>query len=392
MADTRTDYFEEFFDPPPRRARSVEPASRLGTALREARQHARLELEDVAEIINVRFAHLEALEAGRLTDLPADPYGKNFVRLYAQAVGLEPSRALLLYSQARRGDGARDGLQGAGLELPPSRTPMFSAAFDHPRLGRALRPLAAVVLVGGSVWVGLELFNRVLLPSSDSEVVARPLEEPETAPTVQTPAVADSTADSVVDSATGETAAPAMVLLSLRTVPPGAEVSIDGYRFGQTPLTDAPVRAGARVLTVERGGYRTFRRTFDLSKNRNLNVTLLPTEIAGHVGATRTAPAWRDAVAGVGGGVAGAVTEDVTGALTGDVTVTVSAEAWLEVYRGDARSGERLVYETAQPGDRFTFNGPVYVYSGNAGGVSVSSGDAPPTPLGDSGAVTGAAY
>ncbi len=384
MADTRTDYyFEEFFDAPPRRTRSAEPASRLGTALREARQHARLELEDVAEIINVRVAHLEALEAGRLSELPADPYGKNFVRLYAQAVGLEPSRALLLYSQARRGDGTRDG--AGGLELPPPRAPLFSAALENPGLGRVLRPLAAVVLVGGAVWVGLELFNRVLLPSSEAEVVTEPLAEPETIPAVQAPAVSDS----VADSATGEmAAAPAMVLLSLRTVPPGAEVSIDGYRFGQTPLTDAPVRAGARVLTVERGGYRTFRRSFDLSENRTLNVTLLPTEVAGHVGATRTAPAWRDAVAGVGG----VVTEGVTGAVTGDVTLTVSAEAWLEVYRGDARSGERLVYETAQPGDRYTFSGPVYVYSGNAGGVSVASGDAPPTPLGDSGAVTGAAY
>ena len=382
MADTRTDYFEEFFDAPPRRARSAEPASRLGTALREARQHARLELDDVAEIINVRFAHLEALEAGRLNELPADPYGKNFVRLYAQAVGLEPSRALLLYSQARRGDGIRDG--AGGLELPPPRAPVFGTVFDNPRLGRVLRPLAALILIGGSVWVGLELFNRVLLPGSDP-VVTESLAEPETAPVAQAPAVPDS----VEDSATGETTAtPAMVLLSLQTVPPGAEVSIDGYRFGQTPLTDAPVRAGARVLTVERGGYRTFRRTFDLSENRNLSVTLLPTEVAGDVGATRTAPAWRDAVAGVGG----SLTEGVTGAVTGDVTVMVSAEAWLEVYRGDARSGERLVYETAQPGDRYTFSGPVYVYSGNAGGVTVARGDAPPTPLGDSGAVTGAAY
>ena len=175
-----------------------------------------------------------------------------------------------------------------------------------------------------------------------------------------------------------------MLLLSLQTVPPGAEVSIDGYRFGQTPLTDAPVRAGERLLTVERGGYRTFRRTFDLSENRNLSVTLLPTEVAGHVGATRTAPAWRDAVAGD--------SSSVTGAVIGDVTVTVSAEAWLEVYRGGARSGERLVYETAQPGDRYTFRGPVYVYSGNAGGVSVASGVDGASPLGDSGAVTGAAY
>ena len=109
MADARTDYFEEFFDAPPRRARSAEPASRLGTALREARQHARLELDDVAEIINVRFAHLEALEAGRLNELPADPYGKNFVRLYAQAVGLEPSRALLLEQLDRLLPGAAEG-------------------------------------------------------------------------------------------------------------------------------------------------------------------------------------------------------------------------------------------------------------------------------------------
>ena len=385
MEDARTD-FKEFFDPPPRRARAAEPASRLGTALREARQHGRLELEDVAEITNIRFAHLEALEAGRLADLPADPYGQNFVRLYAQAVGLEPSRALLLYSQARRGEETRDG--AGGLELPLPRVPALSAALDHPRLGRVLRPLAAALLVGGSVWLGLELFNRVLLPGSDAGTVTGPLAELE-APAIPTPTVADPVPiDNPAAEVTGAAPAPAMVLLSLRTVPPGAEVSIDGYRFGQTPLTDVPVRAGARVVTVERGGYRTFRRTFDLSENRNLSVTLLPTEVAGHVGATRTAPAWRDAVAGLGGSLTG----DVTGDVAGSVTLTVSAEAWLEVYRGDARAGERLVYGTAQPGDRYTFSGPVYVFSGNAGGVSVASGDAPPTPLGDSGAVTGAAY
>lgn len=371
MANAQTDYFEEFFDRPPRRARTAEPSNRLGTALREARQHGRLELEDVAEITKVRLAHLEALEAGRLDDLPGDPYGKNFVRLYAQAVGLEPSRALLLYAQARRGEAAPTG----GLELPPPRAPAFSAALDHPRLGRVLRPLAAAVLVVGAVWLGLALFDRVLLPGPDTGAVAEPPAEPETTPATQAPARSGPAA-----AATAAAPANAMVLLSLRTVPPGAEVSIDGYRFGQTPLTDAPVRAGERTLTVERGGYRTFRRTFDLSENRNLSVTLLPTEVAGYVGATRTAPAWRDAVAGTAGGVAGGV------------TVTVSAEAWLEVYRGDARGGERLVFETARPGDRYTFRGPVYVFSGNAGGVSVSRGEGPPTPLGSSGAVTGAAY
>ena len=50
--------------------------------------------------------------------------------------------------------------------------------------------------------------------------------------------------------------------------------------------------------------------------------------------------------------------------------MTVLAEAWLEVYSGSARSGERLVYETAEPGKTYSFRAPVYIFSGNAGGVS----------------------
>lgn len=363
MENTRTE-FNEFFDNAPRRRRAAERPDRLGTALREARLHGHLELEDLAEITHIRVSHLEALEAGRWDELPGD-HGRTFVRRYAQAVGLEPSRALLLYSQARRGAEAREEISAGGLELPPPRRAAFSAALDNPRLGRVFRPLAVLLLVGGAVWLGLELFNRVLLPGPDAEAATQSPADPETAPATET----------MTDPMTA-VPANAMVLLSLRTVPPGAEVSIDGYRFGQTPLVDAPVRAGERTLTVERGGYRTFRRTFDLSENRNLSVTLLPTSVAGHVSATRTAPAWRAAVAGV----------------AGDVTVTVSAPAWLEVYRGNSREGERLVYETAGPGDRYTFRGPVYIFSGNAGGVSVAKGEDPARPLGASGAVVGAAY
>lgn len=355
MDDVRTEF--EFLESAPRRSRAEGRPNRLGRALREARLHGGLELDDLAELTNIRLPHLQALEAGRLDELPGEPYGRNFVRLYAQAVGVEPSRALILYAQARRGDGS----ETRGLELPPARAGAFAAPLRDPRVGRALRLVAALFLVGGAVGLGLALFNRVLLPGGAEPLTAQT--DPGAAPA---PAL---TTDPAASAPAG-----AMVLLSLRTVPPGAEVSIDGYRFGETPIVDAPVRAGARVLMIERGGYRTFRRTFDLSENRRLNVTLLPSDAAGNVAATRTAPAWRDAV------------------RAGDVRVTVSAPAWLEVYRGSARSGERLVYETAEPGDRFTFRGPVYVFSGNAGGVSVARGDRPAAPLGEPGAVVGAAY
>ena len=340
--------------------------NRLGQTLREARRESNLELEDLTEITNVRLSYLEALEAGRFAELPSDADGKNFVRRYARAVGLDPARALILYAQERR----LATPEPAGLELLPTKSAAVSVP---PQLRRVTRLLVSLLLVAAASWLALRAFDGVLTSTSAPGQTGPVQTKALTTPTKKAPAT-------TVAATQTSAATPAMILLSLRTTPPGAEVSIDGYRFAQSPLSDAPVRAGNRVIKVERGGYGTFERTLDLSQDRHLNITLFP-KGAGQPTVTGAAPA-----------AARVATARTATANAAQVIVTVSAEAWLEVYRGNFRGGERLVYETAQPGTVYRFTAPVYLFSGNAGGVSVAQGDTPAQPLGAAGAVVGKAY
>ncbi len=74
----------------------------LGELLRQARDERGLELSDIAELTHVRREYLRALEEGRFEDLPEDVYTKNFVRLYAQAAGLDVDTTLETYTRERR--------------------------------------------------------------------------------------------------------------------------------------------------------------------------------------------------------------------------------------------------------------------------------------------------
>lgn len=367
-----------------RTQRAPERPNRLGRTLREAREHKDLELRDLAEITSVRLTHLEALEAGDYRGLPEEVYSKNFVRLYAQAVGLDPARMLLLYAQERR---ALPQVPWAGLELPlEPAAPRFNVRFDNPHLGRLLGLLLTPLLVVSVVLAALWAFNGLLFTAEPEPVTSTPAETLTQTSAIRSAAVTSPTRATTEiptettpeNAATTLTPVKPMILLSLRTTPSGAEISIDGYRFGQSPIVDAPVRAGARAVRVERGGYRTFERTLDLSRDRRLNVELVPTRGA----ATPTGAATQTPLASAR-----------TETQAAQITLSVTAEAWLEVYAGSARGeGERLVYKTAQPGETFSFGTPVYIFSGNAGGVTVARGDAAAEPLGASGAVVGAEY
>ena len=132
---------------------TFERPSRLTQTLREARLNSGLELDDLAEITHIRFFHLEALEAGRFTDIPSDAQGKNLVRRYAQAVGLDPARALILYAQERRSVPTYDIVR---LELPSDDAASWGA---RPRFGRFARLLGSLLLVAGAIWFALRVFD-----------------------------------------------------------------------------------------------------------------------------------------------------------------------------------------------------------------------------------------
>ena len=66
-------------------------APRAGADLRAARERIGWSLQDIATALRIRSQYLEALEAGRINDLPGNAYALGFLRTYAVALGLDPN-------------------------------------------------------------------------------------------------------------------------------------------------------------------------------------------------------------------------------------------------------------------------------------------------------------
>jgi cytoskeleton protein RodZ len=366
----------------------------LGEVLREARQERGLELSDIAESTHVRKEYLKALEEGRYQDLPEDIYARNFLKLYAKAVGLSDGKLLELYKAERqRAAGHHEApvkpvkvvrAQAKPVAAAPVAAPPAKAAPQEPKaVTTRSRPVRRAPDVSGwlpivlliAVVVGITLwgFRSVFFTGTrPAPVATAPIPQPEAAaePAPASPAVQ---ADTAV-APTAET-----VRVSIISDPPGAEVAIDGIVLaGTTPLIDYPVTAAAnRTLQLTLPGYETFETVADLSSDTSLNFSLSP------VGAAADAEGVGEAAAPASPSVAS----------EGQIAVTITATTWFEAFQSNQRNvGERLVYATLQPGASYVFDLPVYLHVGNAAGVLVSEDGGPGVPMGSSGEVVSRAF
>jgi len=361
----------------------------LGAALRDARERAGLDLSEISARTHVRKAYLEALEAEDLGSLPEDVYARNFLRLYARTVDMDVDDALARYDTLRQ---RSRGRLGSGLRTDPGTAKAVRSVADDrtepqreatvppqqrltvPTSGRPLSAalrgmfplLATLVLAGALVGTAVWGFNRLLF-RPDAVVSTTP--DPEQTSDLAGTGDAAPASGLAAPALPGGEELPAEVLLSVDSEPAGAEVTVDAFPLpGTTPITNVPVSARElRTLRVEREGYLPYEATIDLREDRQVSVVLEP------IPSPDAGPA--------------------AGAATGEVVVEVREPTWLEAYQSTARGeGERLVYTTAQPGERFTFARPVYLHLGNAGGVDVTVDGEPIGPLGSGGAVTGQAF
>ena len=369
----------------------------LGDILLEAREAKGLSLDDLVELTDVRRSYLIALESGHYTELSEASYAKKALRLYAQAVGLDVARMLHIFRQEqRRADKAADKAEADAPKLAASTssdsvdTDEAAAFYGATERTRSAGPVISafgrfattLMLVVGVVVLALWGFNALLFQ-----------------PTPYTQAVPDAevsttgtNADSVGAGTTSPNVTPAdLILLSVNTTPPGASVSVDGLPFNAvSPVLDAPVRAGAsRTVRVSMVGYRSVEQTVDLTQSRNLNISLSP-----DVGSTAAAEPLSTPTASNTAPNTDEVTSEATetSSAEGTAVFVVDAPAWLEVYKSTARGeGERLYYGTAEAGETLTFALPVYVHTGNGGGVNVAIDGEDRGTLGTSGQVTGRA-
>jgi len=112
-------------------------AARVGVELRETRQSLGLGIEDVAASLKIRRVYLDAIEEGRVRDLPAPAYAIGFVRTYARALGLDEAALVRRF---------RDGSAGVA-------TRRADLIFPEPVPERGV-PAGAVVLLGAVLAVG----------------------------------------------------------------------------------------------------------------------------------------------------------------------------------------------------------------------------------------------
>ena len=385
-------------------------SSSISGALREARLRKGLELRDVSELTHVRLEYLSALEEGRFEDLPEPVYARNFLKLFANTVGLNGAALAERFSDQ------------VGQPSPsPFKTEVDARvrSFPEDRKPALLTWLPMILLVAGVLAVSLWLFNSFLFrPSTNTRSVPNPDEVPTAesvsgaveagvVPPTQDEAAAlaeapEAAVPAVTEAETINEAGvvPGDILLTLNTTPPGAEVSIDNYVLpGRTPIENAPVSAGAgRVLRITLEGYAPLLETVDLSQDSSLSFSLQSeAELAAAELAAAEAAANGTALPESGAEAPSptnaAESEPAATAGDGQLTLNVTEATWLEVYQGTARGqGQRLVYQTVQPGQSYSLELPVYVHVGNGSGVSLNLEGQDIGTLGSNGEVLGRAF
>jgi cytoskeleton protein RodZ len=154
-------------------AASSEVFQEIGRVLKKRREDLRITHEDVEKFVHIRPKYLQALEEGRLDDLPSTVQGRGMLSNYAHFLEVDNARLQLRFAE---------GLQQRRLELnppvtastdrktvsrPAKPTPSQDGSTRHPSfLKRVLTPdlMIAVPLIifllGFSFWALYEVVTR----------------------------------------------------------------------------------------------------------------------------------------------------------------------------------------------------------------------------------------
>lgn len=157
----------------------------IGERLRNAREAKGLSLRAVADLTRIRAIYLQALEDERFEQLPGTVYARGFLRMYADALGLDADRLLDAYPGALEPP-PPSPIGTTGVEIP------IQPAAPRSRV-RIIATYVAAVLSAGLLIIGivgyvqLREFNRPVPP----QAVAPP-ESPTPAPATP-PAAAPQT-------------------------------------------------------------------------------------------------------------------------------------------------------------------------------------------------------
>jgi cytoskeletal protein RodZ len=241
--------------------------------LRRGREGQTRTLEEIADTTKISIQQLRALERGDLHRLPTGIYRRAIVRQYAEAAGLNVAETLRgLESVVGEGDGNRERLETVAHRRGdtssfPSTTAVWSSA-------------AAVVSVGVLATVAGTWYH-----ADKKEPAAVAPVAIASAPTATSGAPADGfvaatgpvRADTagiklVAESAFSQTGTGGVAEedategeLRITSEPAGAQVTVNGIQWGQTPVTIRYLPYGKKVIRATKPGYGSVQRGFEFA-------------------------------------------------------------------------------------------------------------------------------
>lgn len=108
----------------------------FGKTLREAREAKGYTVGQLAEKTHIMHQIVEEMEIERFTRIPAPIYGRGFVKLYCEAVGLDPKPFIAAYMElqsGKRASAAPAKPQARAIQAPPKQTVAEPQAAPPPK-------------------------------------------------------------------------------------------------------------------------------------------------------------------------------------------------------------------------------------------------------------------
>jgi cytoskeleton protein RodZ len=194
--------------------------SGIGSDLRAARLRMGIDLAEVADRLNLKRSHLEAIEQGRFSALPGPAYASGFLRSFANFVGMDGEAALKRF---------RDE-----VEAPKPAPLIFPVPTPEGRMPSTRTVLLALLAAGAIYffWSGADKNDGAPKPPLVADVPERlaPLAKSEAPPIVPAPApVAEKVAPPPP---------PAQIAEPVKIEPPAVE-----------PVAATPPPVGAPIVT-----------------------------------------------------------------------------------------------------------------------------------------------
>jgi hypothetical protein len=229
-------------------------AATFGAFLKNHRAGRNLSLHDVAAETKIPERHLAALERGDVRSWPGGFYRRAMVRAYAAAIGLDPEVTVCEFTDAF--NEVPRPVEPDPIPDPPARHGLLSVS---PRASVCVG-LAACAAIATLTWAttssnaaGANETNRIA-PISTVDDTAHAASAtttsgpapPQTAPANQPPADVEG----------------AMRIVS---EPAGALVTVNGVRWGQTPLTIRHLAPGEKRVRFSKDGYISAERRLQLT-------------------------------------------------------------------------------------------------------------------------------